>query len=72
MTRTPVEKQVFDLRDSSATLGNYSVFSLRRLIASGAIRAVRLGGRVFIPRAELERITQFGVGQPRRNGGRAQ
>lgn len=71
MSSTVIEKRLYSLVDSSARLGNISTFSLRRHIEAGGIKAVRVGGRVFIPVTELERVEQFGVGQPRtrRNGG---
>jgi hypothetical protein len=71
MSSAAIERRLYSLPDSSARLGNVSVFSLRRHIDSGDIKAVRVGGRVFIPVTELERIEQFGVGQPRsRRSGR--
>lgn len=66
-----IEKRLYSLPDSSTRLGNISKDSLRRLIEAGEIKAVHVGGRIFIPVSELERVEQFGVGQPRtrRNGG---
>ena len=66
-----IERRLWSLPDSSTRLGDISVFSLRRHIDAGDIKAVYVGGRVFIPVSELERIEQFGVGKPRarRNGG---
>ena len=71
MSSEVIEKRLYSLPDSSVRLGNISVFSLRRHIEAGNIKAVHVGGRVFIPVSELERVEQFGVGQPRtrRNGG---
>ena len=69
MSSTAIEKRLYSLRDASARLGNISIFSLRRHIETGGIKSVHVGGRVFIPLSELERVEQFGCGQPRRNGG---
>ena len=71
MSSAVIEKRIWSLPDSSARLGNISVFSLRRQIEAGNIKAIRVGGRVFIPVTELERVEQFGVGTPRtpRSGG---
>ncbi len=65
MNTAVIEKRLYSLPDSSARLGNLSVCSLRRLIEAGSIQAVRLGGRVFIPVSELERMETFGTGQSR-------
>jgi hypothetical protein len=71
MSSEVIEKRLYSLPDSSVRLGNVSVYSLRRHIEAGNIRAVHVGGRVLIPVSELERVEQFGVGQPRtrRNDG---
>lgn len=65
MSSTAIERQVCSLSDSSIWLGGVSVYSLRRHIAAGAISAINIGGRVFIPVSELQRVAQFGVGKPR-------
>ena len=75
MSSTAIEKRLYSLRDASARLGNISIFSLRRQhMELGGIKSVHVGGRVFIPLSELERVEQFGVGEPRnrRNGEQAQ
>jgi len=70
MSNAAIEKRLYSLSDSSARLGNISVYSLRRHIDAGLIKAVYVGGRVFVHVNELERVEQFGVGHPRtrRNG----
>lgn len=70
MNSTVIEKRLYSLPDSSARLGNISVYSLRRYIEAGDIKAVRVGGRVFISVSELERVELYGTGtpRPRRNG----
>ena len=39
-----------------------SQFTIRRLIDSGDLRAVRIRGRVLVPRVEVERVATHGVG----------
>jgi hypothetical protein len=71
MNSTVIEKRLYSLTDSSTRLGNISTYCLRRHIEAGNIKAVRLGDRIFIPVSELERVEQFGVGEPRtRHNGR--
>jgi excisionase family DNA binding protein len=52
------------LRTSAEVLG-VSIFTIRRLIAGGQIRAVNIGSRVMISEAELERVASQGVGSRR-------
>lgn len=40
-----------------------STFTTRRLIKSKALRAVRVGKRVLIPRGEIERVIAEGCGK---------
>jgi excisionase family DNA binding protein len=40
-----------------------SEFTVRRLIKSGHLRAVRVGKRVLIPEAEIQRVTREGCGK---------
>ena len=42
-----------------------STVTVRRLVATGALRAVHVGARVLVPDAELKRASRFGVGKPR-------
>jgi hypothetical protein len=65
MSSTAIERRLYSLPDASTRLGNISIYSLRRHIETGGIKAVHVGGRVFIPVSELERVEQFGVGEPR-------
>ena len=37
--------------------------TLRRLAASGELRTVRLARRVLVPRTEIERIVEGGIGK---------
>lgn len=60
------EQSLFSLAAASVRWGGLSVFSIRRHIKAGSIRAVRVGGRVFIPLDEIERVETNGTGQPRK------
>jgi excisionase family DNA binding protein len=40
-----------------------SEFTLRRLIKSGHLRSVRVGKRVLIPEAEIQRVIREGCGK---------
>jgi excisionase family DNA binding protein len=52
---------------AAASLGIARV-SMRRRIADGTIRAVRIGGRLVVPLTELERLL---AGEPRARAGGA-
>jgi len=54
------------IRLSAEALG-VSVFTIRRLIAAGQIKAVNIGSRVMVSEAELERAASQGVGSTRRS-----
>jgi excisionase family DNA binding protein len=45
--------------------------TIRRKIQAGEIRSVRIGSRILVPLGEIERVEQFGVGQPRKDAGGA-
>ena len=55
------DERLNDLEQSSGRL-SVSPWTLRRLIDSGDIRAVRVGRRVLIPESELLRIMRDGCG----------
>jgi excisionase family DNA binding protein len=48
------------LREAAAVLG-ISIFTLRRLIDSGAIRSVKVGARRLVPVEEIERVATHGA-----------
>ncbi len=48
-----------------------SPFTIRRLIDTGALKAVHVGARVLIPTAEIERVVERGAGTPRPPRGRS-
>lgn len=52
------------LQEAADLLG-VSVFTIRRLIKAGEIRAVHVGARVLVPAAEIERVVNHGVGVAR-------
>ena len=52
------------LQEAADLLG-VSVFTIRRLIKAGEIRAVHVGARVLVPAAEIERVANHGVGVAR-------
>ena len=43
------ERLAYSLHETAARLGGISVRSVQRLIASGALKAVRVGRRVLVP-----------------------
>jgi len=42
-----------------------SLWTIRRLVERGELKAVNIGALQRIPRAEVERAEQYGVGTPR-------
>jgi excisionase family DNA binding protein len=52
------------VREVAQTLG-VSVFTVRRLIDGGHIRAVNVASRRMVPSSEVDRILLQGVGKPR-------
>lgn len=65
--QTPV---LSSIADAAKTLGRISHWTLRKHIASGRIRTVRFGRRVFLDAEEIERIRRDGLpslGAGRRN-----
>jgi excisionase family DNA binding protein len=56
MSLQPSQKVTFSRYECAQLLG-ISVRLLDKCIANGEIKAVRIGDRVLIPRAELERFT---------------
>jgi excisionase family DNA binding protein len=54
------EKRAYSVVEASEKYGP-SPSSLRRAIAAGALRAVKFGGRVLIPRDALEQMLEAGA-----------
>lgn len=44
--------------ESCALLGGISRAKLYELLKSGDLKSIKIGGRTFIPRSELERLTR--------------
>lgn len=61
------------LEETASLLGGVSVWTLRKSVAAGRIRVVRIGRRVLIASEEIERIRREGLPSLRagatRNGG---
>ncbi len=55
-----MEPLAVDVREA-ARLTSLSPYTIRRYIRKGRIRAVRVGRRVLVPVAELERLARQGV-----------
>lgn len=53
--------KLFDLESASATLGNVSIWTIRKHIAQGNIRVTRIGRRVLVTSEEIERIRREGL-----------
>jgi hypothetical protein len=43
----------------------YSIWSIRRRIKEGDLKAVYIGARIFVPLAEALRAEQYGLGSKR-------
>jgi excisionase family DNA binding protein len=56
-----VGAQLVSIGETAATLG-VSKDTIRRLITQGALRAVRVAGRVLVPLSEIDRACTQGVG----------
>jgi excisionase family DNA binding protein len=52
----PIESRVLTKADTCAALGGISLNTLNRRIDEGTIRALKLGRRVFVPKAEIDRL----------------
>lgn len=63
------EKQLFGVQ-TLAERWDMSPFSVRRLIRTGELRSVNIGGRRLIPISEIQRAEQFGVGKSRKGSTR--
>lgn len=59
---------LYALPDAAKSLGGISVWTLRKHIANGRIRVVRIGRRLFLDGGELERIQREGLPSLRAQG----
>jgi excisionase family DNA binding protein len=53
--------QLYSLKDAAKVLGNISPWTLRRHLKLGTIMAVRVGKRVLLAQAEVERVASEGL-----------
>ena len=59
-----VERTSFSFGEVAEQWG-VSLWTVRRLVERGELKAINIGALQRIPRAEVERAEQFGVGTPR-------
>ncbi len=59
-----IERTSFSFSEVAQQWG-VSLWTIRRLVERGDLKAVNIGALQRIPRAEVERAEQFGVGTPR-------
>jgi hypothetical protein len=52
---------LFSVTDAAKELGGISVWTLRKHVAGGGIKVVRIGRRVFLASEELARIRREGL-----------
>jgi excisionase family DNA binding protein len=64
MGSTGVERTSFSFGEVAEQWG-VSLWTIRRLVERGELKAVNIGALQRIPRGEVERAEQFGVGTPR-------
>ena len=61
MSTEPTATTLFSFDAATDPLGGTSAWTLRKHAASGSIRTVRIGRRVFIPADEISRIQREGL-----------
>jgi hypothetical protein len=69
MNASTLEAQLFSVDEAGRLLGGISPWTLRKHIAVGNAKVTRIGRRVFLDAAEVERIRRDGLpslGQPRK------
>jgi excisionase family DNA binding protein len=64
MSAIGVERTSFSFGEVAQQWG-VSLWTIRRLVERGELKAVNIGALQRIPRTEVERAEQFGVGTPR-------
>lgn len=60
--RAPLRSCLFSIRSTAERLG-VSVFTVRRLVQTKALKSVRISRRVMIPDVEISRAIKHGCGQ---------
>jgi excisionase family DNA binding protein len=61
--------QLLSLKEASEALG-VSIFTLRRLVDDGSIRAINISARRLISAEEVQRVVANGAGKPRARNSR--
>lgn len=61
MAKDRAGSQLYSLEDAVSQLGGISVWTLRGHVKRGSVRVTRIGRRVLVSRAELERIQIEGL-----------
>ena len=64
MTSIGVERTSFSFGEVAQQWG-VSLWTIRRLVEKGELKAINIGALQRIPRSEVERAEQYGVGTPR-------
>jgi excisionase family DNA binding protein len=59
-----VERTSFSFSEVAEQWG-VSLWTIRRLVERGELKAINIGALQRIPRTEVERAEQYGVGTPR-------
>ena len=59
-----VERTSFSFTEVAEQWG-VSLWTIRRLVERGELKAINIGALQRIPRAEVDRAEQYGVGTPR-------
>jgi excisionase family DNA binding protein len=68
MVSTGVERTSYSFNEVAAQWG-VSLWTIRRLVDRGELKAINIGALQRIPRAEVERAEQYGVGTARQRKG---
>jgi len=53
--------RLYSLEETGARLGHSSIWTIRKHVAKGNLRSVKLGKRVFVPASEIERVSESGL-----------
>jgi len=64
MSSTGVERTSYSFAEVAEQWG-VSLWTIRRLVERGEMKAINIGALQRIPRSEVERAQQYGVGAPR-------
>ncbi len=61
MNQPATQPELYDINAASKMLGGLSVWTIRAHLKRGDIHPTRIGTRVFLSRAEIERIAREGL-----------